>query len=248
MLRTTIALGPAALVLTVVGSATAATPSAALRDGNIIISADRLAPIVDYWSSTTTDTNGSKSTSSRTSISLVTSNPLAALGTVYNVPRFGLDGVIGPGVTIGGAAWIYTDLNASNSTTPANGGSSTSFDQPKATYWGVAPRVGYILAIGDMVSLWPRAGVEYHDVSSGTVTNNGNTSGGSSFTQLALDVDALLVITPVNHFGITIGPGAAIPLTGNTSSTSTIAGQTTTTSRDSAMWWVGLNAGLLGYF
>jgi hypothetical protein len=248
MLRTTIALGPAALVLTVVGSATAATPSAALRDGNIIISADRLAPIVDYWSSTTTDTNGSKSTSSRTSISLVTSNPLAALGTVYNVPRFGLDGVIGPGVTIGGAAWIYTDLNASNSTTPANGGSSTSFDQPKATYWGVAPRVGYILAIGDMVSLWPRAGVEYHDVSSGTVTNNGSTSGGSSSTQLALDVDALLVITPVHHFGITIGPGAAIPLTGKASNTSTFAGQTTTTSRDSAMWWVGLNAGLLGYF
>ena len=51
MLRTTIALGPAALVLTVVGSATAATPSAALRDGNIIISADRLAPPA---SSTTT--------------------------------------------------------------------------------------------------------------------------------------------------------------------------------------------------
>jgi hypothetical protein len=85
-------------------------------------------------------------------------------------------------------------------------------------------------------------------VSSGTVTNNGSSSGGSSSTQLALDVDALLVITPVHHFGITIGPGAAIPLTGKTSDTITIAGQATTTSRDSAMWWVGLNAGLLGYF
>jgi hypothetical protein len=239
------ALGAGTLAFTVAGSAAAATPSGALRDGNVIISADRLAPIYDYWS-TTTDDRGFKRTSSRTSIALVTSSPLAAFATVYNVPRFGLDGVIGPGVTIGGAAWLYTDLSATNGTTPANGGSSTSSDQPKYTSWGIAPRVGYIPFLGDAVSFWARAGFEYNSVSSSTVTSNG--TGGNSVTQLALDVDALLVITPCNHFGITIGPAAAIPLTGSSTGNLTINGLTTMASYDTAMWWVGLNAGLLGYF
>lgn len=72
--------------------------------------------------------------------------------------------------------------------------------------------------------------------------------GGNSLTQLALDVDALLVITPCNHFGITLGPGAALPLTGSSTGGITIDGLKSNFSYDTAMWWVGLNAGLLGYF
>jgi len=249
MLRTTVPIAVAALGAAVAPSAAAASPSANLSNGGVIVSADRLVPVVDYWSATTTNANGSKSSTSRTSLMLVTSNPAGEAATFYTLPRIGLDVVVLRGLTIGGSAWIYTDLSASTSTTPANSSSSTSQDQPKATYWGVAPRVGYVLSVADVLAIWPRVGVEFHDVSTGSVTNQQVTTGGSSLTELALDLEAMLVITPWNHFGFTIGPMGAIPLTGTRSTTTTFAnGQTNTTSNDSSMVAVGLNAGLLGYF
>jgi branched-subunit amino acid permease len=75
-------------------------------------------------------------------------------------------------------------------------------------------------------------------------------TGGGSINQLSLDFEAMLVITPVHHFGITIGPIAAIPLTGKVSNTVTVNGlnTSTTTSNDISMWYVALTLGVLGYF
>ena len=118
--------------------------------------------------------------------------------TFYNLPRLAFDWLPIQNLTLGGAVWLYADLSATEST--STGGTSKSTDQPKVTYWGIAPRVGYVIPMGDKLSFWPRAGIEYHDVSTSNVG-----AGSGSVTQFAIDVEAMLVISPWNHFGFTVG-------------------------------------------
>lgn len=243
-----VAVGLAAMGLA--PSARAASPAADFASsGTAVISADQVVPIVSYISTMSTS-GGVKTTYSATSIALVTAGAgnLASAISFKMLPRLAFDYVVGPGITLGGSAWIFANLSASQDVAPASGGTSTSTDQPKATYWGFSPRIGYALAVSDNVSVWPRLGVEYGDIEIGGITRNGVTTGSSSLNQLSLDVDGLLVVTPVHHFGIAIGPTAAIPLTGKASSTTTANGMNTSTSNDISMWYVSLTLNVLGYF
>jgi opacity protein-like surface antigen len=210
-------------------------------DHGFIISADRLLPLLSYQSVTTTPAGGPSETSSRTSVALMNNGPYGVFNSFYNLPRLGFDWLPIDNLTLGGAAWFYTDLQASDSATVS--GVSKTTDQPKATYWGIAPRVGYVFRMGDMLSIWPRAGVEYHHVSLSDVG-----AGSQSVIQFAFEAEALLVISPWNHFGFMVGPTLDAPISGEqTSAVTSGMGGTTTTSRvNSAMWQVGLSAGMLG--
>ena len=148
------------LALTLATSARAEEGQGSSRFGSrgFIISADRLIPLTSYESVKTTQSDGSSQTKSDLSLGLLSNAPYAAFGTFYNLPRLAFDWIPIRRLTLGGAVWAYTQLTASESVSPANG-SSKSTDQPKVTYWGVAPRVGYIVPLGDVLSLWPRAGV-----------------------------------------------------------------------------------------
>ena len=214
----------------------------------VIISADRLLPLVSYESVKTTQADGSSDTQSRLSIALLNNGPFGVFGTFYNLPRVGFDWVPVQNVTIGGSAWLYAQLLATDSLSPATGGSKPSTDQPKVTYWGVAPRIGYIIPISKLVSLWPRAGVEYHHVSS----SSGGSSVSPSVTQFALGAEALVVISTWSHFGFTVGPTVDVPITGESTSTASTgtgtSGAAASTSVDSAMFQIGASAGFLGHF
>ena len=59
-------------------------------------------------------------------------------------------------------------------------------------------------------------------------------------SQLALDLEPLFVITPVTHFGVTIGPVFDIPVTGSASTTTSDRNGRVTTSHDSAQFYGGL--------
>ena len=210
-----------------------------------IVSADRLLPLLSYQSIKTTQSDGSSDTQSRFSLALMNNGPYGVFASFYNLPRLGFDWLPIRNLTLGGAAWLYTDLQATDDQSPANG-SSKSTNQPKVTYWGVAPRVGYIIPLGDKLSVWPRAGVEYHNVSTSDVG-----SGSGSITQFSLEAEAMLVLSPWNHFGFQVGPTADIPLTGSQTVTGTgtgTGGTTSTAKVDSAMFQVGLSAGMLGHF
>lgn len=156
-----VVIGMAVTALAVGSPASAEEGQGEHRFGNpgFIVSADRLLPLISYQSTETTQ-NGTSDTQSRVSIALMNNAPFEAYSTFYNLPRLAFDWLPVQNLTLGGAAWLYADLLAINS----SGGTST--DQAKLTYWGVAPRVGYIIAMGDKVSFWPRAGVEYNNVSS----------------------------------------------------------------------------------
>jgi hypothetical protein len=196
-----------------------------------IVSADRLLPLLSYQSSETSQ-NGTSDTQARLSIALMNNAPFEAYSTFYNQPRLAFDWLPIQNLTLGGAAWLYADLLATDKS------GSTSTNEPKLTYWGIAPRVGYIIPMGDKVSLWPRAGIEYNSVSA--------SDGSLSVTAFAVDLEAMLVISPWNHFGFTIGPTADIPITGKQTVTS---GSGTSSSQvDSSMLQIGLSAGMLGHF
>jgi hypothetical protein len=73
--------------------------------------------------------------------------------------------------------------------------------------------------------------------------NGGGTDVGYSTERLAFDVDAMLVWSPWSHAGLTIGPTAAIPMSGSTTSDAL-----NTKSVDQSILLVGLNAGLPANF
>jgi hypothetical protein len=243
----TIVVSAAVAIVTLAGSARAKEGDGSSRFGSpgFIISADRLIPLTSYESVKTTQSDGSSETKSDLSLGLLSNAPYAAFGTFYNLPRLGFDWVPVQSLTLGGAVWLYTQLTVTDSHSAPNGGPTVSTDQPKVTYWGIAPRVGYIVPIGHILSLWPRAGVEYHHVSS-TGPNE------PAVTQVAIDAEVMLVISPWNHVGFTVGPTLDVPLTGKTTSTSATGTGTTggvaATSVDSAMFQIGASGGMLVYF
>ncbi|HEX3344583.1 MAG TPA: hypothetical protein VHS09_08415 [Polyangiaceae bacterium] len=209
------------------------------------MSADRLLPLLSY-ESIKTSSNGASDTQSRFSLALMNSGPYGVFSSFYNLPRVSLDWLPVQNLTIGLSTWLYTDLTASDSVSPGGGAASKSTDQPKVTYWGLAPRIGYVIPLGEKLYIWPRAGIEYHSVSTSDVGN-----GSGSIQQFAIDAEAMLVISPWNHFGFTVGPTVDIPVTGEqtlTSASSTGTTATSPTKVDSAMFQVGLSAGMLGHF
>jgi hypothetical protein len=248
MIRTTVVSAVVA-ILALSNSARAEEGQGPSRFGSrgFIVSADRLIPLTSYESFKATQSDGSSETKSDVSLGLLSNAPYTAFGTFYNLPRLAFDWIPVRNLTLGGAVWAYTQLTASDSHSPASG-SSTSTDQPKVTYWGLAPRVGYIAPLGDTLSLWPRAGIEYHNVSASSV--NGSVS--PSITQFSVEAEVMLVISPWNHLGFTVGPTVDVPVSGKSTSASATGtgttGAATATSFDSAMFQIGFSAGMLGHF
>jgi hypothetical protein len=242
MIRKLIVLGVVAGALTAAGSASADGPTRGLVNSRIILDADRLMPLLTYESVTLTDPNNSANSVNASSVSaaLLTNG---AQSTFYTLPRLGFDVVVTPNFTVGASAWVYTNL--SESATLKVAGASISQDRPKTTYWGVAPRVGYILPLTDYVAFWPRAGIEYHKENTNTVTVNGVTSGGAQVYQFAVDLDAALVFTPADHLGFTLTGYAAIPLVGGANVLPNNLGVLGFT--DLSELGVGLTVGMLGY-
>jgi hypothetical protein len=239
------------------------------HQGQFIISADRLVPIFSYTHTAQDNYNPGPGNSkavafyNQTSISLlwgsVSSTPAASDGlnripsdTFFTVPRVGFDYVIVPNVTIGGNVVVFFTLGGSNGTdVTANNGSTTTtkFDNPGALVFGVAPRGGYILPLTDLFSLWLRGGFSYY-VASAKSSNNANpqSSLSTSANQFALDLDPQFVITPVPHFGFTVGLTADIPLAGGHSAETVTGGTSRTTSAWSSIFFLGVTGGILGYF
>ena len=252
MLRTSIVGCAVFAAIAFPSTARADSPSHDLSGSTLIISADRLMPLVTYERVTASDPNNSdnSATLSATSVALLTNGKQ---NTFYTLPRLGLDVVVAQGLTLGGSAWVYTDLSQSVDQKSAAATNIPSQDLPKTTYWGVAPRVGYIVPIGDVVAFWPRVGIEYHKEDASTVHNSAGgitlTSGGGQEYQLAADVEAGLVVTPISHVGIMATVYGAIPIVGGTSGLDLNGFSTGSTDHFStSQLAIGLTFGLMAYF
>lgn len=102
---------------------------------------------------------------------------------------------------------------------PAHGSNNQGINE---TIFGIAPRVGYNLALSDFISFWPKVYFGYVTVSA-SGNGIGNTSSGSNAT--ALGVFAPFMFEPARHFLFGIGPNASTQLSSNSTSGGNSTGQ-----------------------
>jgi hypothetical protein len=216
------------------------------KTGQIMISAERLFGLT--FPSVTTEDGGSgnKSTVSRTNIALLFP-PLSAVQSPYEIPRAAIDFNAASGFTVGGAIGFLSSTGKTK-TEPVNA-PSTERDDATITMFLFSPRVGYALPLGPIFAFWPRVGVTYYNIGTErTTTGAMPTTVKTSNSGFAVDIEPMFVITPVNHFGITVGPTVDLPLSGTSSVTTTPADPTPPPDDKVKYTSYGLNVGVLGYF
>jgi hypothetical protein len=248
----------------------------------VVLSAERVAGVTSMTSTastTTTFTSGSSAVDrttvkddveeSSTGVNLLWNG---GASNVFAIPRLAIDGFVAPMVTLGGSAG-YMSRGGSTKTTSVRtiSGSSSSDtthsddDLPNVSAFVVSPRLGVVLLLGPKVALWLRGGVTYFQTSlDSTSVTPPTSSGGTTITTkvsaetsgVAATLDAQLVIVPVDHVGITIGPVFDIGLGGSTKTTTTVTAssggvsstQTAIQDGDLTQSNYGAAAGIVAFF
>src|SRR5262249_53611603 len=108
-------------------------------------------------------------------------------------------------------------------------------ESPWSTLFGIAPHVGYVIPMNDIVSFWPRAGVAYF-----SELRQGDRES-SLRRQLSIALDAAMVITPAPHLGVTAAIVGDAPITGSYESD-------TMARTHGSSFYFGVSGGLLAYF
>ena len=144
-------------------------------------------------------------------------------------PRIAFDFFPIDGLSIGGAL-LYEHHSAENDTTGTATfmGQSLAIDRTQTeidtSVFGIAPRVGYAYMFTPNVGIWPRGGISYVTSNSEEKETVTDTTGGggvqttdteTTINHLSVAIDAMLVLSPVEHVGFGIGPFVEIPLSGD---------------------------------
>lgn len=153
------------------------------------------------------------------------------------------DEVSGRGAMVGGHYFIIPSLSIGGtigyaSTTKTESQRGVSRDDPTQSTFVLLPKVGYALMLNDVVGFWFRGGPGFTRF--GTADENEFKA-----TLWTLGLDALLVVTPVQHFGFYVGPQAEFSFSGSYTTTNNNG---VSTSRDLRYQSLALGVGMLGYF
>jgi hypothetical protein len=219
--------------------------------GQLILTVDRLMPVLSYSSQTVTSTAGGQSLEdNRTGTSmafLLGREP--SLGIVHTLPRIAFDFTIIKRLTIGGAFAVAFGLGGRQETELGNNNTRNT-KTPRTSIIGFAPRVGYVLPLARNFAFWPRAGFAIYAVStkSDAVIGNQDAKITNSDTVFSIDLDPQFVWTPIPHFFFHAGPLLNIPLGGSQSVETEIGNSSGTTKNDLSVFHFGLTAGLGGWF
>jgi hypothetical protein len=217
------------------------------KTGQIMISAERLFGLTFPSVVTEDGDSHDKTTQSRTNIALLFT-PLSAVQSPYEIPRAAIDFNVASGFTVGGAIGFMSSTGKTKFE-PAMPPPRPDRDDATITMFLFTPRIGYVLPLSPMFGFWPRAGITYYSISAeNTSTGNMPVTIKQTTNGFAVDIEPMFVITPVNHFGITVGPTVDLPLSGTRSVTSTPADPTPPADDKVKYTSFGLNVGLLGYF
>ena len=209
--------------------------------GQLILSADRLAPLYSYSRVSTEDDNGNKITSTTSSISLLWSG---APQDLYDIPRLGVDYAIAPSITIGGNFFATLPMSSRQSVMMP-GDPTVTDDGDRTSAVGFAARVGYVMPLGPL-SLWARGGLGYARVGTTSPRNNGDERY-DSISAVGLNLEPQLVLSPGDHVGIMFGPVVDVPLGGTFHTERTNNGTTTSENFDSSQLHFGINVSLIGW-
>jgi len=169
-----------------------------------------------------------------------TRNPLP----LHQPPRLAVDLELASHLTVGASVFFaygkFTEQDG-------DGASSTAF--------GLAPRVGYWLGLGDRLALWPRVGVSFANAASSPIRAGSSavtTTSTTSYTTLSLNLEPTAAFMLASQFGITAGVAIDVPLVGDVTTTTTVvsgsARTETTVETTAKQLYVGLQFGVMGRF
>jgi hypothetical protein len=229
-----------------------------LRGPHFVISAERLTSILS-WSqgskSTGTFTDPATGTSftstnegeeSGTDVSLLSAGGF--LDNPFSLPRVGFDYMFSNGLTIGGSlSYVVT---SGESEDKDSDGTTRTEDRPTVDIFLLAPRLGMFLGATPKLGIWLRGGITRWALSSERDRDNGDgttTRTTYAATLVAVTLDPQLVISPVPHVGITVGPTLDIGVSGSaeTTGSSSTSGSVDTELTASSY---GVTAGLVAMF
>ncbi|HLV67567.1 MAG TPA: hypothetical protein VKY73_17215 [Polyangiaceae bacterium] len=201
--------------------------------GQLVVGAERLFGLV-VASSTLEANNGGESTVTFTSFTLL-ANPTNGLISNYSFPRVGVDYLVTDGVSIGAAIGMFTLSGSFEAEGQADQ------DLETTTAFLFAPRVGYAHMFNPTLGIWPRGGVS---IVASTTSGDGDET---SSNQLAVTLEAPLVISPVSHVAFSVGPTIDIGVSGGNETETQVGGVKISVENDETGIDWGLMAGLLVY-
>ena len=181
------------LVLVFVAGQAAAQPQPG-ESGTLALGVDRLFGF--HYATETQEAAGVETSDSVTSIALLGK---AAILSIAEYPRLSADYFVDPGISLGGSL-MYASYS------PDSDGATLD---TSAGIFVVSARVGYATMFNENVGLWPRIGLTYGHMSTsvkGTNSAGGSLDAESSGSQLLLDLEAMLIVSPAPHVGFTLGP------------------------------------------
>jgi hypothetical protein len=231
-----------------------AAPAAVAQTTPIRLSVERAfgAGYSEFTASSSTTVGGATVTRESTASSFGLSffgeghNAAATTGNrlpLHQPPRLAIDLELSSRLTIGASVFFaygkFTEQDG-------DGASSTAF--------GLAPRVGYWLGLGDRFALWPRVGVSFANASTSPVRagSSGTTTSTTSYTTLSLNLEPTAAFMLASQFGITAGVVIDVPLVGDVTTVTTVtsgSARTEATVESSAKQrYIGLQFGVMGRF
>jgi len=243
----------AALFASAPRSAAAQEANGLGEKGQLILSVDRLMPLLSYSSQSETSTTQGltvKTSDSGTSAALLFGSE-PTLGVVHTIPRIAFDFTIINHLTVGGSLAVAFGLGGKREVDAGNGTPIRKTDTPSRTVFGFAPRVGYIIPLSHTIAFWPRLGFALYTVSSKSDdVNNQNvvTTTTNTDTLFSLDLDPQFTWAPIPHFFFHAGPLLNIPVSGSRSVETATGPGSITTKSDLSVFHIGLSAGLGGWF
>jgi hypothetical protein len=256
----------------VLSAAFMAVPAAAQvpgfgEGGQLVISGDRLAGV--FWIDASIDADGTADVPGPADAATVTDvetdgTQIAFLGNdravgPSSVPRLGLDFFVIPNLSLGGS-FIYVSDSDNSDTSNRATVAGTTFDtrdetETRRSALVFAPRVGYGAQFTDVIGLWARGGITYfnqnEEVDVVTTQADGDVVRADTETNLSLlqlSLEAMLLLIPIEHFGIGVGPFIDIPITGSFEIDTNDDGALSNAEGDLSAFTFGLSANLLGWF
>jgi hypothetical protein len=160
------------------------------------------------------------------------------------IPQVGGHYFIIPSLSIGGTIG-YEGRGGSHTPPPVGPFQPGSIPKNDASTFVFNPKVGYVLGLNSVFGFWFRGGLGVYHYGESDGTDSRNKFG---FTFWFVSLDALFVITPVQHFGFYAGLQGDLTFTGSHTNTRVMGAQVIETSNSTSFRDIGLGVGMLGYF
>jgi len=202
------------------------------KQGQFAIGAERL---FGYVHSSVSYDDNLETTETNNRFSLL-SNSVRGFGNVYNTPRLTVDYFVIDRLSVGLGLGYAT---VSGSTEAGAGGTRVERDTGSRSAFLFSARAGYAFMFTDIIGFWPRAGLTY--VTNGFTDPDDNTARESDW---ALSFEGQLVVTPLPHVMLLIGPTVDVGIAGSRSAEFA----NTETSVDRSSTEIGVQAGAGVFF